>query len=396
MQYFTERGYSHREVLEKVRARYGDAAKILNHRAIKIGGFIGLFARDGVELTFILADDAIKEDVKKQKDIEEEKRRLLDRINQEKSIQEVLEEVRSIKSIVEVGVGSKQVNEIEHSTIKAIDELLEINDFSHEFREGIKNNIRQEFSLEELENYHLVEDAVLCWIGDGISIAEHKKNLSPRIIVLVGPTGVGKTTTIAKLAAIHNLGLYGESSGKVRMITIDNFRIGALHQIETYGSIMEVPVSVAETAGDLKTIIGKNRDLDLILVDTIGKSPRDAIKLAEMQEILDAAGGQAEVYLAVSATTKTRDMLDIFRQFEPFDYQSLIITKMDETSRIGNILSALKEKSKKVSWITTGQRVPNDIEKAHQINFLMKLEGFNRNRPKLEERYGNVALRQQH
>jgi flagellar biosynthesis protein FlhF len=133
------------------------------------------------------------------------------------------------------------------------------------------------------------------------------------------------------------------------------------------------------------------RETDLILIDTIGKSPRDAVRLAEMQQILDACGPSAEVYLAVAATTKTQDMLDIFRQFEPFRYRGIVVTKLDETGRVGNVLSAIAETGKAVAWITDGQKVPQDIAPAHPLRFLMNLEGFRPNRPKLEERYGQLS-----
>jgi len=254
--------------------------------------------------------------------------------------------------------------------------------------------VRSEFSLDQLNDFLSVQDAVLEWLGDRLVVdhAPHRQN-RPRVIVLVGPTGVGKTTTIAKLAAIHNLGMAGLAHHEVRMITIDTFRIGALNQIETYASIMRVPVSSVETAADLKATIAMHHDTDIILVDTIGKSPRDAVRLAEMQQILEAAGPHADVYLAVAATTKTQDMLEIFRQFEPFRYRGVVVTKMDETSRVGNVLSALAERDKQVLWLTDGQRVPLDIERAHPVRFLMNLEGFRVNRPKLEERFGVYSER---
>jgi len=156
---------------------------------------------------------------------------------------------------------------------------------------------------------------------------------------------------------------------------------------------MSMPVSVVETVKDMKDTLAMYRDTDLILVDTIGKSPRDAVRLAEMQELLDACGPGAEVYLAVSATTKTQDMLDIFRQFEPFRYRGVVVTKMDETGRVGNVLSALAVANKPAAWITDGQKVPMDIERAHPLRFLLNLEGFAPDRPKLEERYGVLPER---
>jgi flagellar biosynthesis protein FlhF len=393
MQYLVEQGSSHREVLEKVRARYGDAAQVLSHRMIRSGGFLGFFSREGVEITFYLKDDALKESEKKRVDVEDDKRRLLDRMNQEKALQEVLTEVRSLKEFVADGASRGAVHENEHPTLARIDQVLQENDFSPVYRSELISRARSEFSLDELDDYEAVEEALVLWIGDRISLPPVPREVKPRIVVLVGPTGVGKTTTIAKLAAMHKLGIEQTPVQSVRMITIDNYRIGALQQIETYGSIMGLPVSSVETAQDLRQTIAMYRETDLILVDTIGKSPRDAVRLAEMQQLLDACGPAAEVYLAVAATTKTQDMYDVFRQFEPFRYRGVVVTKLDETGRVGNVLSALAEKGKAVAWITDGQRVPVDIESAHPLRFLMYLEGFRLNRPKLEERYGPVTLR---
>jgi len=390
MQYLVEQGSSHREVLEKVRARYGDAAQVLSHRTVRSGGFLGLFAREAVEITFYLKDDAVREGEKKKSDMEEEKRRLLERVNQERAIQEVLSEVRSLKETIVESAARPESREAEHPTLAAIDAALIDNDFSAWYRNELLARARAEFSLEVLSDQDAVVEAILEWIGDTVRIPTAPRPVKPRIIVLVGPTGVGKTTTIAKLAALHNLGIGGVTPQDVRMITIDNYRIGAKQQIETYGSIMRVPVSSVETAGDLRQTIAMYRDTDLILVDTIGKSPRDAVRLAEMQQILDACGPSAEVYLAVAATTKTQDMLDIFRQFEPFRYRGIVVTKMDETGRVGNVLSALAETDKAVAWVTDGQKVPQDIAPAHPLRFLLNLEGFMPNRPKLEERYGPV------
>lgn len=390
MQYLVEQGSSHREVLEKVRARYGDAAQVLSHRTVRSGGFFGIFAREGVEITFYLKDDAVREGEKKKADIEDEKRKLLERVSQERALQEVLSEVRSLRETIVESASRPAAPDTEHPTLAAIDALLCDNDFSPWYRSELLARARAELSLDALEDYEAVEQSILEWIGDTVRVPAPPRPVKPRVLVLVGPTGVGKTTTIAKLAALHSLGIGGLPAGTVRMITIDSYRIGAVEQIEKYAGIMRVPVSVVETAQDLRETIAMYRDTDLILVDTIGKSPRDAVKLAEMQQILDACGPSAEVYLALAATTKTQDMLDIFRQFEPFRYRGVVVTKMDETGRVGNVLSVLAETDKAVAWVTDGQKVPQDIAPAHPLRFLMNLEGFRPNRPKLEERYGAI------
>ena len=197
-----------------------------------------------------------------------------------------------------------------------------------------------------------------------------------KIVIIVGPTGVGKTTTIAKLAAIYGLGDGREPPRSVRIITIDNYRIAAKQQIETYAEIMRIPVSLVESAADLQKNLALYQDTDLILVDTIGRSPRDLAKLAEMKEMLATCGTQACVYLALAATTKTSDTEEILRQFAPFGYRAVILTKLDETMRIGNIISCLARHRKPVAYLCDGQGVPQDLEEATVVRMLMNMEGF--------------------
>lgn len=386
MEYFTETGSTHREAIEKVRARWGDAAQILTQRSVRQGGLFGLFAREAIEVTGYVRQVEAKEAANKALDVASEKRRLLETIERDRALERVLEEVRSIKESL-VPAARPETRDEEHPTLTRVRELLELNDFSERYREELLERARSTFPLRDLDDERAVEDAVIEWIGDDIVLAAEPEARSPRVLVLVGPTGVGKTTTIAKLAAVSAIGIGGQKPLDTRMITIDNYRIGARQQIETYGSIMGVPVSSVETADDLRKTIAMYREAELVLVDTIGKSPRDAVKLAEMREILAACGPSAEVHLAVAATTKTRDMLEIMRQFEPFGYGAVVVTKLDETDRVGNVLSALRERGKPVSWLADGQRVPQDIARASVERFLINLEGFAPNRPKIEERY---------
>ena len=385
MQYFTEQGATHREAIERVRAKYGDAAQILTQRVVRTGGVLGFFAREGVELTGYVRQDAAKEAANRKPGLEEEKRRLLASI-QERTLQEVLSEVRDLKRTVETS--RPPAAGADHPNIKAVDDLLLQNEFTESYRHGILERLRAEFSLEALENWDAVQDAVLDWIARDILVTETPEESTSRVFVLVGPTGVGKTTTIAKLAAIHKIGIGGLQPRDVRMITIDSYRIGAKQQIETYGDIMGVPTSCVETAEDLQKTIALYKDTDLILVDTIGKSPREAVKLAEMKQILEACGPRAEVHLAMAATTKATDMEETLRQFEPFGYSSVVVTKLDETNRLGNVISVLSQQRKPVSYLTDGQKVPQDIQPAGIPRFLMGLEGFRVDRDHIEEEYG--------
>jgi flagellar biosynthesis protein FlhF len=283
----------------------------------------------------------------------------------------------------------QDVRQEDHESIERVENLLELNDFSAGYIKNIVSRIKKEFSLEDLANYDLVQDSVLEWIGRSISISENSNSVRPRVIVLVGPTGVGKTTTVAKLAAAYSLAATrGSRPLSVRVITIDNYRIGAKQQIEIYGNIMNIPVSCAETPSDLKTLMAMYaQDVDIVLIDTIGKSPRDYTKIAEMRQFLDAAGPISDIHLAMSATTKASDMREIMMQYETFGYRSVIITKFDETVRVGNIISVLGEKQKPLAYITNGQRVPQDFEQASVVRFLTNLEGFRVNRTRIEDMF---------
>ncbi|MDR2758458.1 MAG: AAA family ATPase [Spirochaetaceae bacterium] len=300
--------------------------------------------------------------------------------------QTILNEVLDLKKRINTPSGE------EHPTLTRIGEILDLNDFSPAYSRNILDRLKKEFPLEILNDYDQVQEQVVEWIGESIAIFKpDPPKKQPRIMILVGPTGVGKTTTIAKLAAVFRLGNKECRPFSVRMITIDYYRIGAKLQVETYGDIMQIPVSCVDNYGDLKkTIALYSEDVDLILVDTIGKNPRDSVEIAKMKQLLSGCGPTAEVHLAVAATTKYSDMREIFQQFEPFNYRSVIITKLDETIRVGNVLSALADKGKFISYITDGQHVPDDMHKAGVIPFLINLEEFKINRDRIEKRFSHV------
>ncbi|MBI9098049.1 MAG: flagellar biosynthesis protein FlhF [Spirochaetaceae bacterium] len=390
MEHFTERGASHREVLDKISSKYGLKAKILTRRNISMGGFLGLFKREGVEYTGYVSDKVRQDSTIRDN---QAKKAILEAAGGKKETTAVndnlTEEVKNLTEVVKtlLNTGASGSSPKQHENIEQLENLLRDNDFSHKFIVDLVDRIKREFSLEDLDDYSLIQQSILEWIGDKIDIYKEKPSRIPRIFILVGPTGVGKTTTIAKLAAIKGIATSDKSPLSVRMITIDNYRIGAKKQIETYGDIMGIPVSCVETFSDLEKTIQQYNDADLILVDTIGKSPSDFMKLAEMRKLLDACGSGSEVHLAISSTTKTCDVKEILSQFEPFKYESVILTKLDETSLVGNIISLLAESGKPISYITDGQVVPQDIEAATKIKLLEKLAGFSVDREKLLRKF---------
>jgi flagellar biosynthesis protein FlhF len=180
-----------------------------------------------------------------------------------------------------------------------------------------------------------------------------------RVAALVGPTGVGKTTTIAKLAAYAKL----ELKQRVALLTLDTFRMAAVDQLQQYAQILQVPIHVALTVEDLRSALRFYQDRTLVLIDTPGHSPKDGEVLAQLRRFLDELP-DVETHLVLSATTKPRDLADIAQRFEPLKPGRLIFTKLDETSTYGPILSTLVRVKKPLSYLGTGQEVPQDLELA--------------------------------
>ncbi|HHL39405.1 MAG TPA: flagellar biosynthesis protein FlhF [Deltaproteobacteria bacterium] len=186
-----------------------------------------------------------------------------------------------------------------------------------------------------------------------------------RALAFVGPTGVGKTTTIAKLASIYAL----KRKRRVALLTMDTYRIAAAEQLRTYGGIIGVPVEVAGGPEELAGLIRAHRDKDVVLIDTAGRAHRDSEHIGELAG-LAGIDGRLRFNLVLSAASRDSVLYETVREFSRLPLDSLTFTKLDEAGVRGPVLNAAVMSGKPVAYLTTGQRVPEDIERATRERIL--------------------------
>lgn len=237
--------------------------------------------------------------------------------------------------------------------------LLRRRDFSDTFIERMRNHLTDAFATESTCTETALKKEVKRYIEKnlfletGISTKQTKK----RIIALVGTTGVGKTTTIPKLAY-----RFLDEKREIHFHTFDCYRIAAEEQLRRYANILRVNFGMTKTAEAFREEMLKIRGDAVIFVDTIGRSHNNGDQIAAMADYFKNAGKiDVETHLVISATTKYYDTLDIINHFSVFDYKGVIITKIDETNYVGGVISAITETQKPIRYLTFGQSVPKDI-----------------------------------
>lgn len=263
----------------------------------------------------------------------------------------------------------------EESPLSPYRDILASNDFDPEECEFIIKEVKNSISREDLKDKYKIEKSLKDLIKNRIvTSGPIKKGNRKKIVMFIGPTGVGKTTTMAKLGAIHSL----REGSKVAFITIDNYRIAATEQLKKYAEIMRIPIHVVSDQKNFREIIAKEK-ADIIMVDTSGRSHNNDLKIAEIKTFADSVEYDFEKILCVSANTKKKDLNQIFKSFNVMQFDSIIITKVDETSYIGNVINVADKYNKPISYFTDGQEVPNDIHiaDADEIADLMVREAGN-------------------
>ena len=366
-------GQSVQEAMNKVKLELGREAVILHTRRFKTGGMLGLFGNERVEV-MAAVDDALLETPAVKAVVTPAIPPVAAAMPLQQSQESVApvsvpltpvkaaepewkQELAEMRSLLERALHeSKQGADAIASA--AVEKLLEA-DVLQPVAESLvrqdpilyqwKGTLTEPAFTERLER--LVEQG----LGKVAGVALNGS--APHVVALLGPTGVGKTTTIAKLAAYFSL----QKGIRVSLITADTYRISAVEQLKTYAEIMGLQLEIVYAPQELAKALAKCKGSQLVLLDTAGRSPKNQEQLEELQLLLSQVP-QAEKHLVLSLTTCNRDALEIAKRFSVCAPDKVLFTKLDEASRCGVILNVLQQFPMKLSYVTNGQNVPDDLQ----------------------------------
>ncbi|WKA53898.1 flagellar biosynthesis protein FlhF [Planococcus shixiaomingii] len=354
------------EAIPMIKRDLGSDALILNTKKIKTGGFLGFFKKEKLEV--IAAVET--QQAEKKKSVEKTKPAIqpIPEKNpapvfapsektfmktQDVSNDHLINELKNIKHVMMQVIGEDRLPE----ALKPLNQRLNQQDIASEIQSDIYTKMM--LALEERPASTEKELADLARSEIINMVKEHQKKpveKDPDIICFIGPTGVGKTTTIAKIAADLML----REDKKVGLITSDTYRIAAVEQLKTYASILNIPIKVAESSSDVIKALSDLTDCDIILMDTAGRNYQQKQYIDDLEAMLPDKN-KIQINLVLSLTAKYEDMRKIIDNFQTIQMDQLLLTKKDETSSAGAILNLIYHYSIPIRHIANGQNVPDDI-----------------------------------
>ncbi|MEH7344866.1 flagellar biosynthesis protein FlhF [Bacillus sp. JJ1532] len=359
------------EAMKHIRAELGSDAVILNSREVHSGGFLGLFKKRNIEV--IAATDQLggsqpKSITKTKSSATPDSNRnfqienvMKNNINSEnkKPSDDIMKEINELKSQLKaMSVSNSELGPVYPEHLKLMQKLLKEQDIHESIQNKILTLLLEKWyvnganaSINEVYSWlerYMADQLTEIPFG-GISFKK-------KYINVVGPTGVGKTTTLAKIAAECVI----NHKKTVAFITTDTYRIAAIDQLKTYAKILNVPMEVCYTIDDFKKAANQFNDYDLVLIDTAGRNFRNKQYVEDLKQVIDF-DHDMETYLVLSLTSKQRDMEDIYKQFSIIEIDKFIFTKADETSSYGAMYNLITKYNKGVAYMTNGQNVPDDM-----------------------------------
>ncbi|ADL07879.1 flagellar biosynthesis protein FlhF [Thermosediminibacter oceani] len=362
------------EALYKVKSELGKDAIILQTRQIKKGGILGFLSKTKVEVIAACDVNATAKPMSNPVIYSVPKRE-----NSQEKLEDIKNEINEVKDMLKNlysrGVHIEKPLPDLPSPLGEIYQRLKLMEIDKDLIDKFIDGLKRDFPGENFD-----ENAAKTYLKNQIiSIIKPTEPIKflesePSKIVFVGPTGVGKTTTIAKLAAFYTL----NQGKKVALVTADTYRVGAVEQLKTYGDLLEIPVEVIFEPKEAPILLKKLSGYDLILIDTMGTSPRNKMQIKKIKGLIENIK-PTETHMVISATTRTGDIYEILENYKEINYQKLIFTKLDETRTYGLILNAIYSTNCSPSYLTVGQNVPDDIEVASAAKIAdLILEGSDR------------------
>ncbi len=381
---------SEQEALQLAKQELGKDVIITHIKSIKPKGVYRLFKKPLVEITAAVDEDKVYEKKNYQQIAEELKKNAYEfRAQKEEgnssaieqkldSLQTMLEKQlkEQVTTAVEKEKEKEEQEEAEKSAAMACVQMIYNQLVANEVEEVYANKVIAE--IEQSLKPDATVDNILSTIYQKLVLKlGQTKELElelgkTKYVFFIGPTGVGKTTTIAKLASSLKLG----KNAKVALFTADTYRIAAVDQLRSYATILNLPLRVIYSDAELKEAIDEFKDYDIVLIDTAGRSHRNKEQRDDIEKLLlSVPEEQREIYLVLSATTKYKDLVKITETYSAIAKYSLIFTKLDETGGIGNIFNIKMLTDAPLSYTTFGQSVPDDISKINPQAIAKQLLG---------------------
>ncbi len=365
----------------------GKDAIIMSVKNINPRGIYKLFKKPTVEVTAAIDDTVVPNDLK-QREREKKNSVFPDVIEEEKqefkseNTQKLEQKLENLQNILEKQIQEKPVKEVEDkitddknlACLRLIYNQMIDNEVDEVYANQIISEIEQTLKKDSPINQILsaVYQKIVLKLGPSKSLELEDNNT--RFVFFIGPTGVGKTTTIAKIAS----SLIMEKKKKVAFVTSDTYRIAAVEQLRTYANILDIPMRVIYDADEMRNVREELKDYDVVLIDTAGRSHKNREQRDDIERlILSVPDEEREIYLVLSVTTKYRDLLKITETYSQISDYRLVFTKLDETASFGNILNIRMATGASLSYSTFGQNVPDDISRTDAQLIAKQLLGGN-------------------
>ncbi|MBD5449415.1 MAG: flagellar biosynthesis protein FlhF [Lachnospiraceae bacterium] len=389
-----------KEAIENAKKELGDGVVVMNVRDVKNKGFLSFLKPHMTEVTVALEEESEKytaavtaiNNVIASSQVQEEQQAPVsaspapteEAVRKESSAIE--EKLDSLQSLLEQQLQRPDEDKEEKDDKGAKEEETEIDKFMKLLHDTMLNNeVDEKYArdiineIEQINKPNMPFDYALANIYQkmilkfGMPSCITPASSGIKMVFFVGPTGVGKTTTIAKIASIFRV----DQKKKVALLTADTYRIAAAEQLRTYANILEVPFRIIYTVEEIERAIEDFKDYDYILIDTAGHSHQNHTQKESMSKLIHSVDDkmEKEVYLVLSATTKYRDLISIADSYKEMTDYKLIFTKLDETTTLGNLLNLRLYTNAELSYVTYGQNVPDDIEEFNPQSTVKQLLG---------------------